>query len=95
MTRLGNKGIHIMLINNKSDVGKALRPFTSNHPQAPQVIPFRNHLQKLRRMLWKRFVTEYLMLFKYYNLNEYNSGRKINLKEGDIVIVKDKVIFQH
>lgn len=54
-----------------------------------------NLVQQLQHQLWRRYFTEYVTLLKQYHPQRYKNGNKTNLQVGDIVLVKDKVLFQH
>lgn len=54
-----------------------------------------NLIQLLRNKLWKRYFTDYISLLKQHQPLKFKKGSKVNLKPGDIVMVKDQVTFQH
>lgn len=50
-------------------------------------------VQELRHQLWRRYFKEYVSLLQRFHLNKYKGGKKCNLQVGDIVFVKDGVLF--
>lgn len=54
-----------------------------------------NLVQILRHRLWNRFFTEYVTLLKRHRPHHFKKGSKTNVRPGDIVMIKDKVLFQN